>query len=143
LRKTMLAAVAVLAAPAMAQDDVARGGLLAGGPVFLGPTQQLASCYVFNAFGPPSIVGLSSLQIIGQDGQPIALTLNTCGTMLLGSEMCVIQGAILNNSAYACAVETPRSGTGGVPSLRGLLQIGTEENPSMVTIPLQLTQFPP
>jgi hypothetical protein len=45
--------------------------------------------------------------------------------------MCVIQGATLNNSANACAVETPRSGTDGVPSLRGLLQIGTEENPSM------------
>jgi hypothetical protein len=61
--------------------------------------------------------------------------------------MCVIQGAILNNSAYACAVETPRSGTGGVPSLRGLLQIGTQENPldgdnplpADTVSPLQLT----
>jgi hypothetical protein len=131
----MLAALAVLAAPAIAHADT-----LAGGPLFVGSSapQQLASCYVFNA--GTTAVALASARIVGPNGQPIALvpTSISCGSTLAAGQLCGIEGGVLSNIPYACTVTTAVAGAGAF--LRGTFQLGNAgNNPAAATTPLLLT----
>jgi hypothetical protein len=126
----MLAAAALLVAPAIAHADT-----LAGGPVYGYPQQdQLAGCFLFNA--GPTAVALSSLAIVGPNGQPIGVGQNTCGPSLGPGQLCGIAGGIPRQGPYACTVTTP-AGAGAY--LRGAVGVGTLLDPSDITVPLQLT----
>jgi hypothetical protein len=126
----LLAAALSLAAPAPARADV-----LAGGPVYAnGPSGQAVGCFLFNA--GPAAVTLSSVAILGPNGQPISTFQNTCGASVGAGQLCGLLGIAGPRSAYACKASTP-GGAGAY--LRGSVGAGTITDPEIVAVPLQLT----
>ncbi len=77
----------------------AHADILAGGPIYGGPGQDNAVCYLFNA--GTGTVTVSSNQIIRLDGTVVTLDTDTCAS-LGPNKGCVIHGVVTDPQTYSC-----------------------------------------
>jgi hypothetical protein len=108
----------------------AYAGQLAGGPIFGGPTQGSATCYVFNFGTPPVTIG--SFGILDQNGNSTTLSANLCGTSLANGTGCAFSALIGNGLAYSCYLDVSK-----VASLRGSMDIRNSAGTVLANTPLR------
>jgi hypothetical protein len=91
--------------------------ILAAGSLYGGPAQVRAVCYVYNAGNSP--VRLSVPEITDQNGTPVTLVINQCGTSLSAGRTCGVAANIADNSTYSCKTVVGA----GATNIRGILEV--------------------
>lgn len=119
MRATILSAMLLLGATGAAEAQQ----ILAGGPLFGGPAQARAVCYIYNA--GTRTLRLSQTAIISQFGEVQQLVVDQCGTTLGPGQACGIAADIANNLPYSCrtVVRPSKRDARGVLEVRNVLQV--------------------
>ena len=100
MRQVFAMTMFVLGLAVTAQADI-----LAAGTLYGGPTQNIATCYLFNAGTGPVTIVTNQIFREGGTGQPatsLALAFDFCGVSLAPNSSCFIQTTIANLAAHAC-----------------------------------------
>lgn len=99
-------------------SGVAHTATLASGALSGGPTQSIASCYIFNAGTTP--IAILSREIRSQfTGTIGGRFYDDCGTTLAAGDICGIAHHMNNTQGYACRV----SMVGSKKNVRGIMEI--------------------
>jgi hypothetical protein len=105
--------------------------ILSGGPLFGGPSQFRAVCYIYNS--GTTTLSLSGTQIASQFGQVMPLVVNECGATLAAGRGCGIAADIANNLPYTCkTVVSPNKNTA-----RGVLEVRNSAQVSLTNVELR------
>jgi hypothetical protein len=80
----------------------AHAATLAAGPMFGGPSQTIATCYLFNAGTEPVIVVTNQILREGSPASNRSLAPDLCGETLAPNSSCAIQANIDNLAAHIC-----------------------------------------
>src|SRR6202007_2585139 len=107
--------------------------ILAAGPLYGGPRQRVAVCYLFNA-GTGS-VAIESNQIFREGVSASLPVLDLCGPRLAPNTSCVIQANITNTATHSCkfVISPSASDVRGVFELRA----GGGVNDTLQSTPLR------
>jgi hypothetical protein len=127
MRSGLIAAMLVLGIGTTAHAQQ----ILSAGPLFGGPSQARAVCYIYNSGTTP--LGLSGTQIASQFGVVQTLVVNQCGAALAPGQACGIAADIANNLPYTCkTVVSPNKSTA-----RGVLEVRNSSQVSLTNVELR------
>ena len=128
MRATILAALLTIGAGTAAHAQQ----VIAGGPLFAGPTQTTVVCYFYNS-GTTNI-GISGTRLATSFGNVPSFTVNECATGTVPpGRGCGIAANAVNNLPYTCkATISPNKGT-----TRGVLELRNSSQVSLTNVDLR------
>lgn len=98
---------------------IAHADILAGGPIYGGPTQVAAICYVYNTGSTALTLGVPHVR--DQSGTVLPLDINNCSATLSARDGCAWATRVSNKVANECDIVVGPSKA----SARGALEIRT------------------
>jgi hypothetical protein len=126
-RLTLTAIVTLIGLGTVAQAEI-----LAGGPVYGGPSSVGGSitCRVFNAGAFP--MAIVSRQIFNNVGGQVALSSDSCSGSLQPTKTCAYAAPITGNLAFSCRMFEE----GGDDNVRGVAEVQDSSHTVLNTVPL-------
>jgi hypothetical protein len=137
MRKISIFCLSLISMGTAAKAGTAGTEILLSGPIYASPSQNNATCYLFNGSG--FLVGTPTIQIIGSSGvMPIAYSSCAAPGVLPGRFCGIAVNPIAPTDAYACkiVVTVPSN----VTALQGNMELrsgGTTLQQTPVTIPVE------